>query len=45
MSDNGRSNRAARNSSILDTMKQKSDNKRQVAPSSFNTIVWALKQY
>lgn len=40
-----RSNRATMNSNMLETVKQKGGNKRQVVPSSFNTIVWALKHY
>lgn len=29
---------------MLET-KEKGDNERQIAPSSFNAIVWALKHY
>lgn len=40
-----RSNSANRNSSVLEQIKEKGDNERQIAPSSFNTIVWTLKHY
>lgn len=39
------SNRPTWDSSMLETVEQKDDNKVQVVPSSFNTIVWILKQY
>lgn len=40
-----RSNRAKRNSNMLDTKKEKGDNGRQIAPSSFNTIIWNINLF
>lgn len=40
-----RTNRASRNSSVLDIIKEKGDDERPIAPTSFNAIVWNINLF